>query len=144
MLPMNQFNTGLQGYPQNPYMMMGGNPVSQPSQFSASGIGNLGGGGYAYTPGSEMTRFMDDLNGRVSAATKAPDGVSSVIDWANGLAQQAALRKQQQALMAQQMGGLQALMGASGGASAGGANSPQQLLQMLLSMLMSKLQPSQG
>ncbi|MCE3235852.1 MAG: hypothetical protein K0Q50_2032 [Vampirovibrio sp.] len=138
MLPMSQYSPALQGYQQNPYGMMPATPMQQFSQFAATGIGTLDGTGYAYTPGSEMTKFMDDINNKVALATRAPDGVSSVVDWANGLAQQAALRKQQQqALMAQQMGAMQSFMG---GSSAGGATSAQQMMQMLLSMLMSKLQ----
>lgn len=126
------YSTGLQGY--QPTM---GAATLPASQFAATGIPSLDGSAYAYAPGSEMTSFLDNLNNSVGAATKGPDGVTSVMDWANGLAQQAALRKQQQALIAQQM---QALTGATGGSATGGASNPLQMLQMMFSMLLTQMQ----
>lgn len=54
------------------------------SQFSNTGVPGMM-GGYAYPPGSEMTRFMDSMNNHVAAVTKGPNG-ESVVDWAKNLA----------------------------------------------------------
>lgn len=115
--------------------------VTNPTQFSATGIPALDGQSYAYPPGSPMTSFMDDINNRVSLATRSPDGTTDITTWANGLALQAQQRKQQQqALLAQQMG----LQGAAGSGAASGAGGMGQMLQMLLSMLMSQIQQGQA
>lgn len=115
--------------------------VTSPTQFSATGIPTLDGQSYAYPPGSPMTSFMDDINNRVSLATRSPDGVTDITTWANGLVLQAQQRKQQQqALLAQQMG----LQGAAGSGAASGAGGMGQMLQMLLSMLMSQVQQGQA
>jgi len=48
-----------------------------------------------------MTSFMDNINNTVAAACAGPSG-GSIIDWANGLVQQAQLRQQMQAAAQQQ------------------------------------------
>ena len=116
--------------------------AAQPQQagglvsFASTGIPGLN-GGYAYPPGSEMASFLDNLNGTVASASHAPDG-SSIIAWANGLAQQAAIRQQQQAQLQAQ----QAQAAAAQAASAG--DSLMQMLQDLLNMLMSKVAAKNG
>ncbi|WP_373531811.1 hypothetical protein [Vampirovibrio sp.] len=97
--------------------------AAAPYSFNANGIPGLT-GGYAYPPGSSMTQFMDNINGITASATRGADG-QDVISWANGLAQQAAQRKQQGAAVGQQN---PAVGGAAG-------NPMEQILQMLMMLL---------
>lgn len=51
----------------------GMSPYQQPAPlvlFSQTGIANLSGNGYAYTPGSGMTQFLDSLNTQMANATR--------------------------------------------------------------------------
>lgn len=98
------------------------------SSFSTTGVPGLA-GGYAYPPGSDMTKFMDNINQTVAAADQGPGGVS-VVDWANGLAAQAAQRK-----AAAAANPLAALTSATGGTA--GASSLPQMFQMLMSLIAS-------
>jgi hypothetical protein len=106
--------SGLSGYGTMSSMSMG-SPVQAVTHYSLTGIPGMA-GGYAYPPGSEMTRFMDSINSVVSQASAGPYG-GSIVDWAQGLATQAALKKS--------LGGGSASGGTSlgGGTSAAGAAS---------------------
>lgn|GEM_PF-4904571 len=71
------------------------------SNYAKTGVTSITGNGYAYPPSSSMTSFMDNINNTVAAACAGPSG-GSIIDWANGLVQQAQLRQQMQAAAQQQ------------------------------------------
>ena len=109
--------SGLSGYGTQSSMSsmgMGGSPVQAVTHYSLTGIPGMA-GGYAYPPGSEMTRFMDSINAVVSQASAGPYG-GSIVDWAQGLATQAALKKS--------LGGGSTAGGSSlGGSSLGGGTS---------------------
>jgi hypothetical protein len=124
MLPMSSLpNATMPGFP--------GMPQALPPQanmmhsFAGSGIPNFN-GGFAYPPGSEMAQFLDHLNGTVASATRGPDG-GSVLNWATGLAQQAAMRQQAalqqaQAAAAQAAEAAQATQALKATASSGGGS----------------------
>lgn len=102
-------------------------PTASPANygFNATGIPGLT-GGYAYPPGSSMTQFMDNVNGLAGRATRMDNG-QDVVSWANGLAQQAQLRKQAELQQQQSMAG----------AAGGGSDAITQLFQMLMMMMSS-------
>lgn len=108
------------------------------SNFYQTGIASLT-GGYAYPPGSDMVKFMDDINNTVAAASSGPSG-GSIVDWANGLAAQA---QQRQALAAQQAAASASSMMGGAGGTGGGLSGLMQMYQMLMSM-MGSLQGQSG
>jgi hypothetical protein len=93
------------------------------SHFASTGVPGLT-GGFAYPPGSDMASFMDNINNTVTAATRGPNG-GSVVDWANGLAAQAAQKKA--AAAANPLAALTSTGGAQGGIA--------QIFQMLMAMI---------
>ena len=97
--------------------------------YNATGIPGLT-GGYAYPPGSSMTQFMDNVSSLAGRATRLENG-QDVVSWANGLAQQAQIRKQAQ--LQQQS----TLAGMMGGAGATGDNPMMQIFQLLMTMMAS-------
>lgn len=134
MLPMSSLSPAMSAIPGGA-QMAAPQPAGGMVSFASTGIPGLT-GGYAYPPGSEMSNFLDGLNGTVAAATRGPDG-SSVIAWAQALAQQAALRQQQAAQAAAQRA--QEAAAAQAQAATSGGTDLIQMLQTLLSMLTSQL-----
>ena len=113
------------------------------SNYAQTGIASISGSGYAYPPGSTMASFMDNINNTVASCSAGPNG-GSIIDWANGLVQQAKLRQQmqaaaqQQALEAQaaQMQSLQQAT-ASGTSTASSLSRLYQIYDMAMTMMAS-------
>jgi hypothetical protein len=136
-MSISPFSTGMMPAAQQ---MMPATPQMLPTNYSQTGVPGIG-GGYAYTPGSGMAGFMDNLNNTVAVALSGPNG-GSIVDWANGLLLQQQQRKQlqlaqQQMLTAGMMGGM-GTMGAMGTPGAGtGMSGLTQMFQMLMSMLSS-------
>lgn len=92
---------------------------------------------------SGMAAFFENIDQNIALATHTSDG-TDIMTWANGLVQQAALRKQQQAAQAAATAAqqkAQAAATATPGATsaANGGSNLMQMLQNLLSMLMSQL-----
>jgi hypothetical protein len=100
-----------------------------------------------------MTSFFMGIDNAIGQVSKSPDG-SDLMTWANGLVQQAALRKQQQAAAAQQKAQAAAAQAAAiqtsttpattGSTNLNGSTHLVEMLQNLLSMLMSQLSTSKS
>jgi len=129
--------SGLSGFGTMSPMSMG-SPVQAVTHYSITGIPGMG-GGYAYPPGSEMTRFMDSINAVVSQASAGPYG-GSIVDWAQGLATQAALKKSLGGGLTSGGGSTAAGLGGGTSAAALGGGSGGSLVTQLMT-IMQQLQP---